>query len=135
MNWGKLAYTRAVGHDSQSLIRDQRTRPKKVVWSRHALARAAERMHMSPSEIRTWFPTTQYLGRWARCEGWGDTAYVAMGVRDHGRHGVMTITTVIPRAYWNYDAIRYDKMMNELAVFGPPRSETNGQKNNLCTTE
>ena len=131
MEWNTLAYTRAFDHDGQRLIRDHRTRPVKIHWSRHALWRAWERAGLSPEHAAQWFQQAVYLGRWAREEGWGDRDYVVMGIRDKGQRGLLTITTFMPRAYWNYDVERYDRKMNELAGLYPAGSETYGQKNNI----
>lgn len=115
-NWDGLAYSRAKSrHDHQVFTQDVRLRPKRVSWAAHALvARAYERMGMSEEEVKEWFKTTEYLGRWANDEGWGDDRFVALGIRDRGRKGVMTIKTIIPRAYWDYDVEKYLKKLDEI---------------------
>jgi hypothetical protein len=131
MDWNTLTYTRAWGHQGQPFIRDQRSRPSRVVWSHHALWRADDRARMRPEEARRWFARTAYLGRWARCEVWGDQHYVVTGIRDKGGHGTLTLTTFMPRAYWEYDVSQYDRMMDKLAI----RGEAHGKKDHLRSTQ
>lgn len=114
MNWETLAYTRPMAHHGQHMVTDHRHKPARVRWSQHALWRAADRADMSPDECRTWFTSASYLGRWSRQEGFGDEAFVAIGIRDRGKRGLLTIVTFMPRAYWNYDVKRYDRTMREL---------------------
>lgn len=108
-DWDRLAYSRPSSHHGQRLIRDRRCKPSKIRWSSHALERAAERALWTPNQCTEWFHRTIYLGRWARNENWGDEYWVASGIRDKKGRGLFTILTLMPRAYWNYDVIQYDK--------------------------
>lgn len=126
MEWATLAYTRSCGHHGQQLIRDVRSRPTKVSWSQHALWRAWERAQMNLHDAVAWFACTEYLGRWARSEAWGNDQYVALGIRDKARRSRMNITTLIPRAYWDYDITQYDTKMSQLGGYRLTRSETDG---------
>jgi hypothetical protein len=53
------------------------------------------------------------------------------GIRDKEHRGYLTITTFMPRAYWDYDVAQYDMMMNRLAT----RGESYGKKDDLRTAE
>ncbi len=131
MDWNTLTYTRLHGHEGEQLIRYHRSRPSKVSWSQHALWRADDRGHMSRADARRWFATSAYLGRWDRSEVWGDDQYVVIGIRDKEHRRYLTITTFMPRAYWDYDVAQYDMMMNRLAT----RGESYGKKDDLRTAE
>lgn len=114
MDWETLAYSRSTGHHGQRFIRDRRPRPHKVSWTLHARLRAGERAEWTPDQLKSWFTSTEYLGRWQACEGWGDERFVAIGIREKGGHGRLVVKTFLPRAYWNFDIARYDRKMEEL---------------------
>lgn len=130
MDWSVLAYTRSSNNAPKPFIYDHLTRPCKVLWSRHALWRAEDRGHMSSDDAKRWFSTTQYLGRWAHCEVWGDEYFVVTGIRK-GTRPLLTITTFMPRAYWAYDVSRYDMMMDKLEI----RDESHGKNDHLRTLQ
>lgn len=113
-DWSTLSYSRRGIHQGQRLILDRRAKPRHVIWSQHALARAAERAGWSREQCVAWFQGARYLGRWERNEHWGDANWVASGIRDKKSKGRFTIGTVMPRAYWNFDVVHYGKMMQDL---------------------
>ncbi len=130
MDWNSVAYSRTTSRLGRRLIRDRRTKPLHVSWSHHAFMRASERAEWTPQQCRLWFQGARYLGRWARNEHWGDEDWVIGGIRDKKKHGRFTIITFMPRAYWDHDVVRYDKMMQDLEIRDHQGAVQHGQEEN-----
>jgi len=114
-DFGSIVYTPSHSNDGRPFIEDSRSKPSRVKFTLHARLRAVDRGEMGLKELETWFKSSaQYLGRWSRDEGWGDDKFVAVGARERHQKGVLTIKTIIPRAYWDYDINQRKKLLDKI---------------------
>ncbi len=114
-DFGSIVYTPLHGYDRKVFIEDSQSKPSRVKFTLHARLRAMDRGEIDIKELESWFKdSAQYLGRWAHDEGWGDDKLVAIGVRDRHQKRLLTIKTVLPRAYWDYDVSQRKNLLDKI---------------------